>query len=77
MPLACSCIHVWNASRVGLSNVRRISSSCTVSDTWDSASVPSSCTAGALAEPGVSSTYVSPSSVFWRRIARASDGSGA
>ena len=32
---------------------------------------------GAFLVPGVSSTYVSPSSVFWRRIALASVCSGA
>ena len=74
---ACVCIHSWNAARVFGSNVRRISSSSTVSEMLPSGSSPPSSSARAPSVPGVSSTYVSPSSVFCRRIACASEGSGA
>ncbi len=70
-------IHERNASRVGASNARKISSSSTVGATCPAGSRPPSGSFGADAEPGVSSTYVSPSSVFWRRIARVSLGTGA
>ena len=53
--VACSCIQTWNASRVSASKVRKISSSWTVSETCDSASVPPSGTGSASALPGVSS----------------------
>ena len=53
---ACDCIQTWNAWRVSGSNVRRISSSSTVSETWPSASRPPSGSVGAELVPGVSST---------------------
>jgi hypothetical protein len=56
MPCACACIHVWNAARVLGSKARRISSSSTVSEICERASVPFSGTALADGEPGVSST---------------------
>jgi hypothetical protein len=49
----------------------KISSSSTVGVTWALLSVPPSGIVGLPGLPGVSSTYVSPSSVFWRRIALA------
>ena len=73
---ACVCIQSWKSARVLGSNAPRISSSSTVSDTCEAGSDPSSGDCGAERLPGVSSTNVSPSSVFWRRIARASRGSG-
>ena len=49
----------------------------TVGATWPAGRRPPSGSFGADAEPGVSSTYVSPRSVFWRSIARVSLGTGA
>ena len=45
--------------------------------TWPRGSVPPSGSFGPFADPGESSTYVSPSTDFWRRIARVSAGRGA
>ena len=50
------CVHCWNASRVRGSNVRRISSSSTVSETAPAGRLPPSGSFGASALPGVSST---------------------
>ena len=67
----------WNASRVFGSKARKMSSSWTVGATLPSPSVPPSRSFGPRFVPGVNSTYVSPSNVFWRRIARESRGIGA
>jgi len=53
---AWPCIHAWNAVRVGSSKARKISSSCTASETWARGRVPSSGSGSAWSEPGVSST---------------------
>ena len=50
------CIHVWKASRVGVSNARKISSSSTVGDTREAARRPPSRIFFAPGVPGVSST---------------------
>ena len=53
---ACVCIQVWNACCVFGSKERKISSSSTVGEIWETASRPPSGTAFACGEPGVSST---------------------
>jgi hypothetical protein len=66
--------------RVSGSKVRSTSSSSTVSATWPRGSCPPSGTTRSRPgpeSPGDSYTYVSPSSVFCRRIARVSLGIGA
>jgi hypothetical protein len=63
-------------SRVGLSKAENTSSSSTVGSTWTSGSRPPSASSS-RPRPGASSMYVSPSSVFWRRISRASRRTGA
>ena len=76
----CWSNQVVNRWRVIGSNVRRTSSSWTVSATCPRGNVPPSFRTSfpsAPASPGDSSTYVSPSSVFCRRTARVSRGSGA
>ncbi len=75
--MPCCCIQVWNAARVAGSKVERIWSSWTVGAIWAWGSDPPSRSLRALDDPGESSTYVSPSNVFWRRIARVSAGRGA
>ena len=76
MPSARSCCQVRNCARVCGSRAWKISSSSTVGLTWPLGSRPPSgivfCDA-----PGVSSTYVSPSSDFWRSVAFVSVFSGA
>ena len=74
---ACCCIQTWNAWRVGWLNVRNISSRLTEGATLAAARLPPSGSGVELLLPGVSSTYVSPRSVFWRRIALVSVGIGA
>jgi hypothetical protein len=63
--------------RVAGVNARITSSSSVVGWTLASGRRPPSGSFGASPEPGDSSTYVSPSSVLVRRIARASRASGA
>ncbi len=72
-----SCTQERKAAFVAGSKMRRISSSSTVGSTCEFTSVPPSASSPADGWPGVSSTKVSPSSVFWRRIARVSRGIGA
>ena len=75
---AMDCSQVCRSARVRGSSARRISSSSTVGETRPAGSRPPSARKPALRpSPGVSSTYVSPRSVFWRSVARASRGSGA
>ena len=69
--------NVLKSRRVAGVNARITSSSSVVGWTRASASRPPSGIFGALREPGDSSTYVSPSSVFVRRIACALLASGA
>ena len=54
--IAAFCIQDWNASRVGSSNVRKISSSCTASETWARGRVAPSGRVGTSRSPWVSST---------------------
>jgi hypothetical protein len=75
--MASCCIQVWNAALVRASNVRKISSSWTEGCTCALGRVPSSGSFGAFLSPWVSSTYVSPRSVFCLSIARVFAGIGA
>gem|GEM_PF-6939347 len=74
---AALAIHCWNVLRVFLSKIENSSSNSTACATWPSRSRAPSLMSGAPGLPVVTSTYVSPSSVFWRRIARASAFIGA